>query len=125
MELQKNLLSMQAHILIDRTYKPFFDSNDLSSADIILEHLSCLLKYNRPWFPRSYVYLERGIDIWSKLQSRAHCEDLFTLLDVDSIESMKSLIASCPDPQLKYQRSFDCAPWITDYISLDKIGTVR
>lgn len=120
-----NKLSMQSHILVGRTYIPYFDSDDLPSADVLLYHLSCLLGFKRKWFPKSYVYLEQNMEIWSRLQSRSHCENLFELLDVDDVESMKLQIGKCENPFWGYQRSFGSAPWITDYTDIEKIGTLR
>lgn len=120
--LDSKKISTQADLLVGRTYVPFFDSNDISSADLILYHLSFFSKNKSYWFPRTYIYLNGTIDFWAKMQSYNHCLKLFELFEVKDIESLKKVISEVEDPCRHYMLCFNYAPWITDFISLDEIG---
>ena len=121
-ESNSKLLSMQADLLVGRTYIPYFDSNDLSSADLILYHLSFLIKNRDYWFPRAYIYQNGPLDIWRKMQSRTHCSKLYGLLGVDDNDSLRKLISETDDPGHNYPQTFSYAPWVTDYINVNMIG---
>ena len=124
-QLNLNKLSMQAFLLTSRPYVPYFDSRDLSAADIILYHLSSISGKDRPWFPRLYTYLDGHIELWERMQSINHSEKLLGLFEVEDIDSLKSKIKEATNPNYHYQMSLGWAPWITDYIDPDKIGTCR
>jgi len=123
-QLELNKISMQAHLLVSRLYVPYFDSNDLASADLVLYHISSLMG-GEDWFPRAYVYLDGVIEVWAKMQSCTHCTKLLNLLGVDNVESLKALISSTKNPELGYSMTYRDAPWILEYIQADKIGKVR
>ena len=124
-QLNLNKISMQAFLLTSRPYVPYFDSRDLSAADIVLYHLSSISGKDRPWFPRLYIYLDGHIELWERMQSINHSEKLLSLFEVEDIDSLKSKIKEATNPNYHYQINFGWAPWITDYIVPDKIGTCR
>lgn len=121
-ELNPKLLSMQADLLINRIHMPFIKSEDISFADLMLYHLSCFVNNGRRWFPRMYIYLNNTVNNWGKMQSRTYCMNFFELFEVEDVESLKEKISNINDPHLHYQLSYNCAPWITDYVELDSIG---
>ena len=124
-QLNLNKISLQAFLLTSRPYIPYFDSKDLSVADAILYHLSAITRKGRPWFPRLYIYLDGHIELWERMQSIKHSEKLLSLFEVEDIDSLKSKIKEASHPNYHHPKSFDCAPWITDYIDPDSIGTYR
>lgn len=124
-QLDLNKVSLQAFLLTSRPYVPYFDSRDLSVADTILYHLSSISGKGHPWFPRLYIYLEGHIDLWERMQSIEHSKKLLNLFEVEDVDSLKSKIKKASNPNYQYQMSFDEAPWITDYIDPDKMGTCR
>ena len=124
-QLDLNKISLQAFLLTSRPYIPYFDSKDLSTADIILYHLSTISGKDHLWFPRLYIYLDGHIELWERMQSKEHSRKLLSLFEVENIDSLKSKIKETSNPNYHYQMSFGWAPWITDYIDPDKIGTCR
>ena len=124
-QLDLKKISLQAFLLTSRPYIPHFDSKDLSVADIVLYHLSSVAGKDRPWFPRLYIYIDSHIELWERMQSIDHSEKLLSLFDVKDIDSLKLKIKEASNPNYHYEMSFDWAPWITDYINPDKIGTCR
>ena len=124
-QLNLNKISLQAFLLTSRPYVPYFDSKDLSTADIVLYHLSFISGKDHPWFPRLYIYLNGHIELWERLQSIDHSEKLLSLFEVKDIESLKSKIKDNINPYYHYQNSIGWAHWITDYINPDDIGKFR
>ena len=131
---KKNLFTLAGEIAIKREKMPILSRHSIANADVILFQLSCV--YDFPgdpnytfWFPRLYIYISNGYfhgqPIWSKMVSLRHCQKLYPLFGVNSIEGLKEMIAkSKPIKNVCYQGSFDSAPSIQDSITTDKIGTM-
>ena len=122
-----DLLTLQGDILVHREHKPVITEKTLSDADLLLHHLyPFYFPGGGYWFPILYIYSKGALDIWSKLQSRSHCDKIMSLLEINSIEELTDKISKNPyGREMKYERTWEGAPWITNNIDVDKIGKNR
>jgi hypothetical protein len=111
------------------------NTHAIANADVILYQLSEVFGsdelYGWAWFPGLYVYLgnrhSNGVqELWSKMISKRHCETLFPLFGVNTIEEMKIAIQKNRDDKrdMRYLSSFDTAPVILSSISINSIATL-
>ena len=124
---EPQLHTLAGEITVKREKKPIITKDSMVNADLILYQMSCALEpksFN--WFPTMCCYHSRYQlqAIWTRLVSKRHCEKLFPLFDVNSIEKLKELISKCdPDNRVGYN-TFHPAPNILSSIKLDEIGTL-
>ena len=127
-----NLLCLAADLVHKREKPPTLTSKAIAEADLVLYQLSDVLgiteQFGWAWFPRLYVYLGTryggGQEIWSKMVSMKHCEKLFPLFGVQTINGLKEAVQKNRDDGLdmRYQGSFDTAPTILHSVKLDDIA---
>ena len=78
------------------------------------------------WYPTCYIYVESVPIEWQKIRSRQFCQKMMVLFGVNSLEELKNVVKKCEyDGHIKYSRSWDAAPAILSYISVDEIGTLN
>ena len=116
----------------EREKRPIYTGETISQADLFLYQIFNALNltvngyYDDYWFPTCYIYAPESNTDWTKLKSRTHCEKMFALFGVSSIDELKVSVSKClRDPSMKYNGSFDVAPAILSYISLDEIGSLN
>ncbi len=125
-----NHIAPAGKILVERERKPLLTKTTLSNADIVLYQLGELLKIknsrSKHWFPISYIYHEQIQPIWQKLESMAYCKKILPLFGVKSIDDLKFLINEYQqDETVMYPTACDHAPFITNSINVDDIGSLN
>ena len=123
-----NKYTLAGDIASKREKLPLLRTHDITNADIILYQLSEVFAVkmdNRwAWFPLMYVYFKSEQQLWSKMVSKRHCENLYPLFGVDSIAKLKESVKRNPHNE-KIRHSYDSyAPSILDNVEIDKIGTM-
>lgn len=124
------------HILCNEREKlPIYTGESIARADLFLYQIFNALNvtindnYNpldTYWFPTCYIYTREGCNEWEYLKSRKHCEKLFDLFGVNSVETLKKAVSKCVrDDNIKYSGAFKPAPAILDCIKLDDIATLN
>lgn len=119
-------------ILSKRERCPALTTHSIANADVILYQLTDVFDiknyFGYSWFPMLYKYLGNtrfGVvqEIWSKMVSKQHCESLFPLFNVTTIDELISVIKNNVDVKrkIKYPLSFDCAT-ILNSISVEEIA---
>ena len=133
-EIRKFTLS--GDIVSRREKLPTLTTRTIANADIVLYQLSDILgsknEWGFSWFPMLYLYFGKssyGVkqEIWSKMVSRRHCESLFPLLNVNSIEELIIAVEknqTDANSRIRHQGSFDFAPIIKNSIDIKDIATL-
>jgi len=122
------LHTLAGEIAVKREKKPIITKESIANTDLILYQLSCAFKSGYKWFPTLYCYRSRYQQqpIWVRMQSRRHCEKLFPLFGVSTIEELKKLVARCKDNRdFSYRGSLGSAPNILSSITLEEIATLN
>ena len=131
---EQRKITLSGDILSKREKLPLLTTKTIAGADVVLYQLTSVLcaENNRgfPWFPMLYVYWGRARfgkkqEIWSKMVSKRHCESLFPLFDVKTIDELISAIEKNADTkrEIRHQSSWDCAPTILNSIQINDIAT--
>jgi len=121
--------TLAGEITVKREKKPIITQESIANADLVLYQMSCAFEagYYR-WFPTLYCYRSRyhQQSIWVRMKSKKHCEKLFPLFDVSTLEELKKLVSKCEyNREFSYQGSFDGAPNILNSITLEDIATLN
>lgn len=133
-DMKNQFTLMGCTICKQREKLPIFSSKAIAEADLFLyqvynayefpEDENC--RYKPYWFPTCYVYVESVPIEWQKIRSRQFCQKMMVLFGVNSLEELKNVVKKCEyDGHIKYSRSWDAAPAILSYISVDEIGTLN
>jgi len=131
-----NKYTLLGHILCNEREKlPIYTGESIAQADLFLYQIFNALDVTinddyRPfdtyWFPTCYIYTREGGSEWEYLKSRRHCENLFDLFAVSSIEELKEKISKCiQDRDVRYNGAYWTAPAILNCIKLEDIGTMN
>ena len=126
-------ITLSGDILSKREKSPTLTTQSIANADVILYQLTDVFAIKRngrlSWFPMLYVYLGNtrfGVtqEIWSRMVSKQHCENLFPLFDVRTIEELIDVVKRNVDVErkIRHQSSWDSAPTILDNINIDDIA---
>ena len=125
----KNLYTLAGEIVVKRVKKPIITEKSVAEADLVLYQMACALGTGGwVWFPKLYCYRNRYSTqtIWSKMLSKRHCEKLYPLFGVTSIEGLKELVGKCAfDRNYRHRGSFDAAPNILNSINVEEIATMN
>jgi hypothetical protein len=133
---QKNYYSGKAHAWINNLYEPVVNKEEFVDADVLLTSLTilCETKDNHPWFAVTYVYSKyrqsKIKKIAMALESKRLASKYFDLFNSSSIQTLKSQLQKIKDFDSKrtshfgYDSAFDSIEFITNYIDIDKIGTI-
>ena len=126
------LHTLAGEITSKREKKPLITKDTLVEADLFLYQMSCALEIYRigglKWFPILSCYRSRSQPqpLWSRLKSTKHCNKLYPLFGVNSVQKLKEIISKCVyDSQYGYRGSFDGVPNILTSISLDEVATLN
>jgi len=122
------LHSLAGDIAVKREKKPIITKETLTNADLFLYQMSCAFDYSRKWFPALHVYRSeyKRQAIWTRLQSKKHCEKLFPLFGITSLTELKKMISNCvQDNQFRYSMMSGVAPNILTSIKLEEIGVLN
>ncbi len=123
--------TLAGEILVRREYKSVITKDSLGNTDVILYQLFPILRPARQnervrgWFPSIYYYCPDPQSIWAKLESKNHCEKLFPLFRVDSIDNLKKYIESNKLEPAHYNNDYYGAHTILSNIDLGKIGIIN
>jgi hypothetical protein len=124
-----NLYTLAGDIAVKREKKPIITKETIADADLILYQMSCIFETGQwKWFPILHVYRSgfQRQTIWTRLQSKKHCEKLFPLFGVTSLLELKELIEKSKiDNQYGYNSSYGQAPNILASIKLEEIGSLN
>lgn len=131
--LGENLLTCTSHLLCERSVVSNQNfKNLLTETDLLLFYYSAL-KYERAWFPASYVYATGvdkysvvKIDILKRLISKRHFEKVKVLFDVNTPQEMIELFKTFNEEKYKnygYERSFETVPFLSYHINFNEIAT--
>lgn len=99
-QINPNLVSLAADILIKREYGTCITKRTLVTTDTTLAHLAMLYgKANFTWYPVLAAYSHyAGYDlIWSRLVSRSFCRKLFPLFGVTEFDDFKRVVKNMSD----------------------------
>lgn len=128
---EPRLHTLAGDIVVKREKKPLITGASIADADLLLYQMSCAFNKNDSWnwFPKLYCYRTRGQgqNIWKRLKSKKHCEKLYPLFGVNTIEELKNIISRCVN-DIRYSYSggsFSSAPNILYSIELSEIGTMN
>ena len=119
--------SFQSELLSRRPFHDIITKQNISESDIMLYHLSILSNSDYMWFPRLYVY-HKGpvIETWARMRSKQFCLSVSTLFGTNTVDEIKIMIKETKMPtNIAYPGAFENAPWITDSIRIDDIGSRR
>lgn len=125
-------VSFAAQLLTEREKRPILSQQALAETDLLLYQLSTVLisvennpvKYVQKWFPCMYPYVKRT-DLWIQLQSKKFCLKILPLFGVKTIDDLKESISRATyDSDIHIRGTFNGAPNILSYISLEKIATL-
>jgi hypothetical protein len=88
--LQLNRVSLTADLLKSRSTRKDLSFEEIKQSDLILHYITELHGSESPWFPRTSVYGSRGsgVQLFERLISRQHFEQLKGLLDVQDIQDL-------------------------------------
>lgn len=127
-------ISYQSKMMIERELIPILAKNKLVEADLVIFQMNNLflneLLSGWCWFPLSYIYhnssgISVPLEIWKKLKSMRHCQKLFPLFNVTSIDELKALIEAHPvSSEMKHSGCFSRPAHITSSVKLEEIGTL-
>lgn len=121
-------------ICTQREKRPIYTSEMIAEADLFLYQVTNAYKLVQDeyqfrsayWFPTLYVYAKKCPIEWTKMRSRKHCEKMFALFGVNSIDELKGVLINCTfDPEMRYNGSFNSAPAILSCIGLEEIGSLN
>ena len=124
--------SFAAQLLTEREKRPILNQQALAETDLLLYQLSTVLisaknnpvNYVTKWFPCMYPYVKRT-DLWIKLQSKKFCLKILPLFGVKTTDNLKEIISRATyDSSIQIRGTFNGAPNILSYISLEKIATL-
>jgi len=126
----QGLYTLQGRMLIQREKLPIFSMSALCNADLLLCQLFAnmvSIDSSSRWFPVTYIYFKGKQVMWAKLISKQQCIKLFSLFNVDTIETLKETIVKCDNENyfhghLGSIRLFKC---ITSSIMLQDIGRIN
>lgn len=127
------LFTLAGDIIINREKRPILTKKTICDADIILSQLAPILAQSNGnslhcfWFPATYVYNDPVSvqPIWHKLKSQKHCSKIASLLGVNSISEIKSVLQQAPDNcDMRYSGALEHAPGIRESINVKDIGTL-
>ena len=127
---EPNLYTLQGRMLTRREKFPIYSMSAICNADILLCQLfpimSSIESHSR-WFPTAYIYFKGKQDVWVKLKSKHQCGKLYSLFNVNSIETLKASIKSCDDGlnQKGYSGFASDIKRISYSILLQDIGTIN
>ena len=122
----KRKLSLVADILNSRGDSNILKKEEIINADIVLYQLS-RIHFNNIWEPITYVYDKYAKQIiWKKLVSKQFCNKVLPLFDVKDITVIPVIISQSSNRTQSFQfaHSDKAAPWFTDSIEIDRIGTL-
>ncbi|NLB61311.1 MAG: hypothetical protein GX802_02625 [Clostridiales bacterium] len=127
-----NNFTLAGDIAVKREKRPIITQKSLANADVVLYQLSCVYEfsgniYHHYWFPILYCYHDSYSkqSIWNQMVSIRHCQKLFPLLGVKSIEELKKIAEKGKnDKDIRYPRCYDSAPSIRNSIKIEEIGTM-
>lgn len=117
--------------MVKREKKPIITKESISNADIVLYHLSDILKIPNNnkgyyWFPITYIYHNYQLNIWRKLKSKEHCNKLLPLFGAKDINELEQAINKTSKiDTMGYPTSFERVPTILSNITLDEIGIIN
>ena len=125
-------LTLAGDIVSKREKLPILTTRAVVNADIVLYQVSNALGIKsevleQPWFPVLYVYFKGRQEIWCKMISKLHCESLFPLFDVESIENLIVTVKknqATANNLIRYQNEFNSAPIIQNSIEIKDIATL-
>lgn len=131
-----SMYTLMGHILCNEREKlPIYTGEAIAQADLFLYQIFNALDVTinddyRPfdtyWFPTCYIYVREECNEWEYLKSRKHCEKLFGLFGVSSVEELKEAVSKCTrDRDMRYNGAFMIAPTILDCIQLDDIAILN
>lgn len=131
---EPNLLSPLADLLI-KNIDPKFDRDDLVDADILCCYVSNMHPeifeengINYDWFPFTYPYKENeNFDLIRKLTSKKHFEKTKCLFQVETVDELKQCFVYSNSKlfKIRYNRYLKRLHILSEYVNIDKIGTVR
>lgn len=131
----KNKYTLMGHVLCnEREKRPIYTSEAIAQADLFLYQIFNALNvindeyqpFGMYWFPTCYIYASEYCNEWEYLKSRKHCEKMFDLFGVSTIEELKDVISKCTqDRDMKYNGAFRSAPAIMNCIKLDDIASMN
>jgi hypothetical protein len=125
-------VSVTADLIKARATHKDVHFEDSRQTDLLLHYVSQLRGERFQWFPRTSVYGGRGsgIEIFERMISERHFQKIKALLDVDTVDELKTLIAQCVARSNADQRSYsglwdyDVRP-IENVIDVQSIATIR
>jgi hypothetical protein len=125
--INQELVTLAGDILVKREKKPIITKESVADADLILYQVSYALfaSDSWKWFPSLYIYRPgyKKQSIWTRLQSKRHCEKLFPLFGAKSIEELKKAIGKCVvDREYTFRSMRYAAPNVLSSINLEEIG---
>ena len=130
------LFRSKAHAWINNLYEPVVNKEEFVDADVLLTSLTilCETKNNHPWFAVTYVYSQyrqpKIKKIAMALESKRLASKYFDLFNSSSIQTLKSQLQKIKDfdsqklNHFGYDAAFDSIEFITNYIDIDKVGTI-
>lgn len=134
--LKLNRVSITADLIKERANREDFPFDNLIQTDLILHYLTV---FNVPddsmqwWFPRCSVYNSHwvSIDLFERLISKKHFEQIKTLFDVSTKEALKKKMDGYIEALGQNQRGgryyndfYYRIPKMTDVIKIDEVATV-
>ena len=116
-------ICLQAEQMIGRIQYPYITKESFSTADLVMYHLRPILSSREHyWFPLSYLYFEGGIKLWARLESKLYLEYFKKVFSIDD-NRLVNLISNNPyGRQMRLNGAWGEAPWISEFINVEKIG---
>jgi len=135
--LKLGRLSISADYIKNRVDPKLFTENELFETDALLTILSeyhmaknsNLPGWNKWWFPETIGYFRfRKIELFEKLKSLRHFEKLKFIFGETDLQTLKENLKKADDLAKKNNHrrgyTFEEAPYISDMINIEDIGTI-
>ena len=128
----KNENTLAGDIVIKREKKPSITQYSMANADVVLYQLSQVYEFEGDiehdrWFPLLYCYQEDYAQqlVWTRMMSKRHCQKLFPLFGVESIEQLKTAVErNKPNLRMRHPNSYHPAREIQEVMTIGKIGAL-
>jgi|SRR3989344_1570425 len=134
--LKLNRVSITADLIKERANREDFSFSSLIQTDLILHYLTALNAANDSmqwWFPRCSVYNSHwvSIELFERLISKKHFEQIKSLFDVPTKDALKKKIDGYIQTLNQDQRGeryyndfYYRIPKMTDVIKIDEVATI-